>query len=165
MCWGRGSCPSRGCAQPILWTDGWKITERQSSRYQLEGDLTRGDVSLTIVNAAEADEGLYCCRVEIPGWFNDEKNHLEVVIERVVPKTTIPSSSVTLTWLSISSSEAPQAWNVSTSVQPVARESRGPGMYRNSIVLSLLGLLVLALCIFTCYFCKTQKLENVATVS
>uniref|UniRef100_K7EWL8 Immunoglobulin V-set domain-containing protein n=1 Tax=Pelodiscus sinensis TaxID=13735 RepID=K7EWL8_PELSI len=52
-----------------------------SSRYQLEGDLTRGDVSLTIVNAAEADEGLYCCRVEIPGWFNDEKNHLEVVIE------------------------------------------------------------------------------------
>nr|XP_025034852.1 hepatitis A virus cellular receptor 1 homolog [Pelodiscus sinensis] len=82
MCWGRGSCPSSTCAQPILWTDGRGVTWRQSNRYQLEGDLTRGDVSLTIVNAAEADEGLYCCRVEIPGWFNDEKSHLEVVIER-----------------------------------------------------------------------------------
>ncbi|EMP37048.1 Hepatitis A virus cellular receptor 1 like protein, partial [Chelonia mydas] len=81
MCWGRGSCPSFQCSQPILWTDGWSVTKRQSSRYQLEGNLTRGDVSLTIVNVAEADGGVYCCRVEIPGWFNDQQKNLEVAIE------------------------------------------------------------------------------------
>uniref|UniRef100_A0A8C4WI21 Ig-like domain-containing protein n=1 Tax=Gopherus evgoodei TaxID=1825980 RepID=A0A8C4WI21_9SAUR len=63
MCWGRGSCPS-------------------SHRYRSEGNLAQGDVSLTIVNAAEADGGMYCCRVEIPGWFNDQLNNLEIVIER-----------------------------------------------------------------------------------
>uniref|UniRef100_A0A8C3RVZ7 Ig-like domain-containing protein n=1 Tax=Chelydra serpentina TaxID=8475 RepID=A0A8C3RVZ7_CHESE len=81
MCWGRGSCPPSQCSQPILWTDGWRVTERQSSRYYLEGNLAQGDVSLTIVNAAEADGGVYCCRVEIPGWFNDQRSNLEVVIE------------------------------------------------------------------------------------
>uniref|UniRef100_A0A8C3F6J1 Immunoglobulin V-set domain-containing protein n=1 Tax=Chrysemys picta bellii TaxID=8478 RepID=A0A8C3F6J1_CHRPI len=63
MCWGRGSCPSSQCSQTILWTDGRRVTERQSSRYRLEGNLAQGDVSLTIVNAAE-----------IPGWFNDESS-------------------------------------------------------------------------------------------
>ncbi|XP_044884168.1 hepatitis A virus cellular receptor 1 homolog [Mauremys mutica] len=82
MCWGRGSCPSSQCSQTILWTDGRRVTERQSSRYRLEGNLTQGDVSLTIMNVAEADGGMYCCRVEIRGWFNDQKNNLEVVIEK-----------------------------------------------------------------------------------
>uniref|UniRef100_A0A8C0GJY3 Ig-like domain-containing protein n=1 Tax=Chelonoidis abingdonii TaxID=106734 RepID=A0A8C0GJY3_CHEAB len=72
MCWGWGSCPSSWCSQTILWTDGRRVTERQSSRYRLEGNFAQGDVSLTIVNAAEADGGMYCCRVEIPGWFNDQ---------------------------------------------------------------------------------------------
>nr|XP_025034843.1 hepatitis A virus cellular receptor 1 homolog [Pelodiscus sinensis] len=177
MCWGWGSCPISQCAQPFLWTDGWRVTWRQSNRYQLGGNLTRGDVSLTIVNAAEADKGLYCCLVEIPGWFNNEKNHLEVVIERAKTSTAlphtypserssvVPKTTVMPPWLSISGSEAPQAWNVSTSVQPLEPESSRSGMYRNSIVLSLLGLLILALCIFTCYFYKTQNLETVANVS
>uniref|UniRef100_A0A8C0IPK9 Ig-like domain-containing protein n=1 Tax=Chelonoidis abingdonii TaxID=106734 RepID=A0A8C0IPK9_CHEAB len=82
MCWGRGSCPSSQCSQTILRTDGQRVTERQSSRYRLEGNLAQGDVSLTIVNAAEADGGMYCCRVEIPGWFNDQLINLEVVIKK-----------------------------------------------------------------------------------
>uniref|UniRef100_A0A8C8RYS8 Immunoglobulin V-set domain-containing protein n=1 Tax=Pelusios castaneus TaxID=367368 RepID=A0A8C8RYS8_9SAUR len=82
MCWGRGPCPASKCSQQILETDGWRVTARQSSRYQLEGTLAQGDVSLTIANVAEADGGVYCCRVEIPGWFNDELNNLEVVIEK-----------------------------------------------------------------------------------
>ncbi|XP_043346629.1 hepatitis A virus cellular receptor 1 homolog [Dermochelys coriacea] len=150
MCWGRGSCPSSQCSQPILWTDGWRVTKRQSSRYQLEGNLAQGDVSLTIVDVAEADGGVYCCRVEIPGWFNDQWNNLEVVIETVAANATQVSSSVTPRWLSISSSEAPQAFTVSTSVHPLEPGSRGTGMYiRIGVILSLLVLLILSLLIFT----------------
>lgn len=82
MCWGRGMCPSSKCVRPIIWTDGWKVTEQHSSRYQLKGDLQSGDVSLTIVNAREADSGIYCCRVELPGWFNDQLINQKVVIKK-----------------------------------------------------------------------------------
>lgn len=173
MCWGRGSCPPSQCSQTILWTDGRRVTERQSSRYWLEGNLAQGDVSLTIVNAAEADGGMYCCKVEIPGWFNDLLNNLEVVIETARTSTTSPhaytpehtsvaehatqvSSSVTPRWLSISSSEAPWALNVPTSVHPLEAESRRTGMYiRISVILSLLVLLILSLLIFTWYLHNT----------
>ncbi|KAI6076911.1 Hepatitis A virus cellular receptor 2 isoform X5 [Aix galericulata] len=82
MCWGRGSCPSSKCSQPIVWTDGWKVTYRYHSRYVLRGKLHEGNVSLTIINAKEADSGTYCCRVEIPGWFNDKLTNLQVVIKK-----------------------------------------------------------------------------------
>uniref|UniRef100_A0A8C3QCV8 Uncharacterized protein n=1 Tax=Geospiza parvula TaxID=87175 RepID=A0A8C3QCV8_GEOPR len=82
MCWGRGSCPNSKCSQPIIWTDGWRVTQQHSSRYQLKGDLHRGDVSLTIVDARESDSGTYCCRVEIPGWFNDQLIHRKVVVKK-----------------------------------------------------------------------------------
>ncbi|KAM9129448.1 hepatitis A virus cellular receptor 1 homolog isoform 1-T2 [Pangshura tecta] len=156
MCWGRGSCPPSQCSQTILWTDGQRVTERQSSRYRLEGNLTQGDVSLTIVNAAEADGGMYCCRVEILGWFNDQKNNLEVVIETVAAHPTQVSSSVTPRWLLSSSSEAPWALNVSTSVHPLEAESRGTGMYiKIGVILSLLVLLISSLLIFAWYLHNT----------
>ncbi|NXV59974.1 HAVR1 protein, partial [Molothrus ater] len=125
MCWGRGSCPSSKCSQPIIWTDGWRVTEQHSSRYQLKGDLQRGDVSLTIVDAREADSGTYCCRVEIPGWFNDQRTNHKVVVRKARISTASPhtytseqtsgsgstresSFTVTSTWPSVSASEAPQ---------------------------------------------------------
>ncbi|XP_077680787.1 hepatitis A virus cellular receptor 2-like [Eretmochelys imbricata] len=163
MCWGRGSCPSFQCSQPILWTDGRRVTKRQSSRYQLEGNLAQGDVSLTIVNVAEADGGVYCCRVEIPGWFNDQRKNLEVAIETVAATVTQVSSSVTPRWLSISSSEAPQAFAVSTSVHLLEPESRGTGMYiRIGVILSLLVLLVFSLLIFTSL--TLDNLKGICTI-
>ena len=51
-----------------------------SSRYYLLGRLDQGDVSLTILNITEADAGCYGCRVEIPGWFNDDKRHFNLVV-------------------------------------------------------------------------------------
>lgn len=81
MCWGRGSCPNSKCNNPLIWTDGQQVTQRQSSKYQLMGYVGQGNVSLTIVNAAEDDNGIYCCRVEIRGWNNDLKNNIKVVIE------------------------------------------------------------------------------------
>ncbi|XP_014731497.1 PREDICTED: hepatitis A virus cellular receptor 1 homolog isoform X3 [Sturnus vulgaris] len=124
MCWGRDSCPISKCSQPIIWTDGWRVTEQHSSRYQLKGELWRGDVSLTIVDAKEADSGTYCCRVELPGWFNDQLIDRKVVVKKArittasphtytsqqtsAPGSTSESSfTVTRTWPSVSASEAP----------------------------------------------------------
>ncbi|XP_068062114.1 hepatitis A virus cellular receptor 1 homolog isoform X1 [Anomalospiza imberbis] len=125
MCWGRDRCPNSKCSQPIIWTDGWRVTEQHSSRYQLKGDLQKGDVSLTIVDAREADSGTYCCRVEIPGWFNDQLINHKVVVKKARISTASPhtytseqtsapgstsesSFTVTRTWPSVSASEAPQ---------------------------------------------------------
>ncbi|NXY53037.1 HAVR1 protein, partial [Callaeas wilsoni] len=125
MCWGRDRCPNSKCSQPVIWTDGWRVTEQHSPRYQLKGDLQRGDVSLTIVNTREADSGNYCCRVELPGWFNDQLVNYKVVIKKAristasphtytseqtsaLGTTREPSFAVTRTWPSVSTSEAPQ---------------------------------------------------------
>jgi hypothetical protein len=72
-CWGRGQCPSSACQNTLIWTNGHRVTYQKSSRYNLKGHISEGDVSLTIENSVESDSGLYCCRVEIPGWFNDQK--------------------------------------------------------------------------------------------
>ena len=37
-------------------------------------------MSLTINNAAMSDTGLYCCRIEVRGWFNDIKTTLELKV-------------------------------------------------------------------------------------
>ncbi|NWS65529.1 HAVR1 protein, partial [Crotophaga sulcirostris] len=125
MCWGRDRCPVSKCYRTIIWTDGWKVTEQHSSRYLLKGNLQMGDVSLTIVNAEEADSGIYCCRVEIAGLFNDQTSNHQVVIEKARISTASPhtytseqtsapgstsvsSFPITRTWSSVSASEAPQ---------------------------------------------------------
>lgn len=82
MCWGRGPCPASKCSETLVWTDGWKVTYQSHSKYVLRGKLHAGDVSLTIINAKEADSGTYCCRVEIPGLFNDQLTNLQVVIKK-----------------------------------------------------------------------------------
>ncbi|NWH52676.1 HAVR1 protein, partial [Fregata magnificens] len=125
MCWGRGRCPISKCSWTIIWTDGKRVTGQHDSRYMLKGNLLMGDVSLTIVNAKEADSGIYCCRVEISGWLNDQRNNYNVVIEKDRISTASPhtytseqtsahgsasESSFTITrkWPSVSASEAPQ---------------------------------------------------------
>ncbi|XP_050817284.1 hepatitis A virus cellular receptor 1 homolog isoform X1 [Gopherus flavomarginatus] len=185
MCWGRGSCPPSLCSQTILWTDGRRVTERQSSRYWLEGNLAQGDVSLTIVNAAEADGGMYCCRVEIPGWFNDQLTNLEVVIEKARTSTADPhpytpkhtsaaanasdtSSAITPQWPLVLSSEAPEDVSVQTMLtsihQQMEPESTRAGVHVGiSIFVVLLVILVLALIISKRYFPNRQKLKTLAS--
>ncbi|XP_038627612.1 hepatitis A virus cellular receptor 2-like [Tachyglossus aculeatus] len=89
MCWGRGVCPLNRCGDEIIWTDGREVTYRRSSRYQLKGDLLKGEVSLTIANVTGADGGMYCCRVECTGWFNDKKVNLQLVIEQASNSTDL----------------------------------------------------------------------------
>ncbi|XP_040603905.1 hepatitis A virus cellular receptor 1 homolog [Mesocricetus auratus] len=64
MCWDQGECGDT-CVQTLIWADGHKIYYQTNNRYQLEGQLLEGDVSLTIENTTESDSGLYCCRVEM----------------------------------------------------------------------------------------------------
>ncbi|MBN3316521.1 HAVR1 protein, partial [Atractosteus spatula] len=82
MCWGGGELPLSGCNNMIISTDGQRVNSRLSERYQLLGRLTGGDVSLTILQAQESDSGLYSCRVEIPGWFNDQKHTVNLIITK-----------------------------------------------------------------------------------
>ncbi|XP_075198284.1 uncharacterized protein LOC142301144 isoform X5 [Anomaloglossus baeobatrachus] len=81
MCWGRGACPKSKCSDEIISTDGQRVTKRKSDRYHILGNISQGDVSLTITRVTKEDEGTYCCRVEIHGPFNDEKTEVELRIQ------------------------------------------------------------------------------------
>ncbi|XP_055782535.1 T-cell immunoglobulin and mucin domain-containing protein 4-like [Salvelinus fontinalis] len=99
VCWGRGHIPKSGCDNEILRTEGVKVTHRASVRYNLQGDLRAGDVSLTITQAQVKDSGIYGCRVDIPGWFNDQKHHLALVIKpapETTPEPWAPGESTTV---------------------------------------------------------------------
>ncbi|XP_063521385.1 hepatitis A virus cellular receptor 1 isoform X2 [Pongo pygmaeus] len=89
MCWNRGACSLFTCQNGIVWTNGTHVTYQKDTRYKLLGDLSRRDVSLTIENTAVSDSGVYCCRVEHRGWFNDMK--ITISLE-IVPLATSPSS-------------------------------------------------------------------------
>lgn len=80
MCWGRGPCPHSKCNGKLLHTTGNRVTFRTSQRYNLQGYISYGDVSLTIQEVKAEDAGTYCCRVEIPGWFNDIKKNIQLAV-------------------------------------------------------------------------------------
>lgn len=82
MCWGRGPCPNSKCNNKVLHTTRNRVTYRISQRYSLRGYISYGDVSLTIANVQSEDAGTYCCRVEIPGWFNDIKQTIQLEVDR-----------------------------------------------------------------------------------
>ncbi|KAM4547265.1 hepatitis A virus cellular receptor 1 homolog isoform 1-T1 [Fundulus diaphanus] len=92
VCWGRGELPLNGCNNQLIGTGEYKEETRISSRYQLLGRLDEGDVSLMIQNLREEDAGRYGCRVGIPGWFNDEKHHVDLTVERGLPPSPPPET-------------------------------------------------------------------------
>lgn len=81
ICWGRGEVPWSKCSETLLSTNNeGRIIYRESVRYQLQGRVKDGDVSLSILNVQEGDSGMYGCRVELPGWFNDLKTNIQLII-------------------------------------------------------------------------------------
>ncbi|CAO2642677.1 T-cell immunoglobulin and mucin domain-containing protein 4 [Lemmus lemmus] len=92
MCWGKGACPKSKCNEELLHTDGSKIISRKSNKYTFRGIVWRGDVSLTITNTNQGDSGVYCCRIEVPGWFNDIKKTVRLELRRA-PTTTRPTTT------------------------------------------------------------------------
>ncbi|XP_054889998.1 T-cell immunoglobulin and mucin domain-containing protein 4-like isoform X2 [Poeciliopsis prolifica] len=98
VCWGHGPVPTSKCSNTILSTDYKNVTFRESPRYQLLSQVMQGDVSLTIIKAQKTDSGTYGCRVEIPGWFNDQKNNVHLTIEEApVEELDIQSSTQAVT--------------------------------------------------------------------
>ncbi|XP_041050331.1 hepatitis A virus cellular receptor 1 homolog [Carcharodon carcharias] len=97
MCWGRGHCSLLDCSQPLIRTNGKTVTEAISTKYHLDGKIEEGDVSLTVGNLREEDSGLYCCRVEITGLFNDQKDLFNLLILEGNSTQTPSPSSVSLT--------------------------------------------------------------------
>ncbi|XP_062250500.1 hepatitis A virus cellular receptor 1 homolog [Platichthys flesus] len=81
FCWGREQVPRFKCSDTVLSSQDGAVEFRQSSRYQLLGREAEGDISLTILDAEWSDGGVYGCRVEIPGWFNDHKVHTNLIME------------------------------------------------------------------------------------
>lgn len=80
FCWGKAEVPTSKCSNTILsWEYGTTLNS-WGSRYQLRGEVEDGDVSLTLMNARWSDVGVYGCRVEVPGWFNDLKVNIELTI-------------------------------------------------------------------------------------
>ncbi|XP_037655035.1 hepatitis A virus cellular receptor 1 [Choloepus didactylus] len=91
MCWGRAGCSQSGCMHEIIRTNGVHAIFQRHERYQLKGKIPEGNVSLTIQDANQIDTGLYCCRVEYRGWFNDRKLTLSLEI-RPASVTNVPTS-------------------------------------------------------------------------
>ncbi|KAM9069358.1 hepatitis A virus cellular receptor 2 homolog isoform X1 [Sarcophilus harrisii] len=90
ICWGRGICPLTQCNEQLLLTDGQNVIYQKEKRYRLKGVLAQGNVSLTIENVREADSGSYCCRIQFPGLFNDQKTSLELLVEPAKTTTYKP---------------------------------------------------------------------------
>ncbi|XP_032052830.1 hepatitis A virus cellular receptor 1 homolog isoform X2 [Aythya fuligula] len=179
MCWGRGPCPASKCSQPLVWTDGWKVTYQYHSKYVLMGKLHEGDVSLTITNAKQEDSGTYCCRVEIPGLFNDQLTNLQVVIKKA-PGSASEASFTAETWPSVSASETPQTASgpylstsdyleVTSSLQnesiPVhsQQHSEGAVYIIAGVCVVFLVVLVLGLLLSRRYLHNMKKMNNFAS--
>ncbi|XP_039631219.1 T-cell immunoglobulin and mucin domain-containing protein 4-like [Polypterus senegalus] len=80
FCWGRGECPLTGqCGSNEIYKWDGRL-HRMSDKYQLTGDIQRGDLSLTVVNVTMEDSGPYCCLIEILGPFNDERNSIRLTV-------------------------------------------------------------------------------------
>ncbi|XP_023679969.2 uncharacterized protein [Paramormyrops kingsleyae] len=88
LCWGR-SCGTFWCHDILLQADGDGIISKVSEKYRFTGDVLAGHVDLIIPRVKALDGGLYCCRVDIDGYFNDKKIlHTLTVVKAPVAMTS-----------------------------------------------------------------------------
>ncbi|XP_068134253.1 T-cell immunoglobulin and mucin domain-containing protein 4-like [Hyperolius riggenbachi] len=71
-CWGRERCDTFTCNEEILSIDKLGVIWRISHRHQLLGNVTQGNMSLTITDVTREDQGTYCCKIKVKGWFHDD---------------------------------------------------------------------------------------------
>ncbi|XP_061469390.1 uncharacterized protein LOC133378781 [Rhineura floridana] len=126
MCWGQGSCPNSKCSNEILRTNGRTVTSKISHRYQLKGHVTQGDVSLTIANLNKGDRGLYCCRIEVRGWFNDLKKTLNLQVNSATTTVSTTSTTVSTTVFTTTTTTAPHMVTTSCTPAPLTTTVTSP---------------------------------------
>ncbi|XP_061659410.1 hepatitis A virus cellular receptor 1 [Syngnathoides biaculeatus] len=93
-CWSQGTLPWSGCAKEIISTDGSRVMVK-NQRYRMLGRLEAGNVPLTILNVKKEDAGVYGCRVKVSGIFNDEKNHIKLIIKDAPQTSTLKTDLLT----------------------------------------------------------------------
>ncbi|XP_060490804.2 hepatitis A virus cellular receptor 1 isoform X3 [Panthera onca] len=189
MCWGRGVCPVSQCSDVIIWTNGSHVTFRKHPRYKLKGNLLEGNVSLTIENVAQTDSGLYCCRVEHSGWFNDMKLTLSLDIKPATSsspvqtaetqptapqetRTTQPTSSPLYSCPKDGNGTVTQSsdglWHSNQTHVSLAQNSwmtTSKGLYIGICITTVVLLTVLVVVITKKYLCVRNKLEQLNLVS
>ncbi|XP_053521888.1 T-cell immunoglobulin and mucin domain-containing protein 4 isoform X2 [Artibeus jamaicensis] len=116
MCWGKGPCPNSRCTEELLHTDGARVLSRRSMKYDIWGDISRGDVSLTIFNTKEGDSAVYCCRIEVPGWFNDIKRNIRLQLQKASTTTSRPTTTTTITTTTTTTTTTTAAMTTTTAM-------------------------------------------------
>ncbi|XP_029339802.1 T-cell immunoglobulin and mucin domain-containing protein 4 isoform X2 [Mus caroli] len=126
MCWGKGSCPNSKCSAELLRTDGTRIISRKSIKYTLSGKVQFGEVSLTISNTNQGDSGVYCCRIEVPGWFNDVKRNVRLELRKATTtkKPTTTTRPTTTPYVTTTTPELLPTTVMTTSVLPTTTPSQ-----------------------------------------
>ncbi|XP_067899457.1 hepatitis A virus cellular receptor 1 homolog isoform X3 [Heterodontus francisci] len=167
MCWGRGQCPVIGCSDKLIITNGNTITEIKSTKYHIDSKIEEGDVSLTVDHLRAEDSGWYCCRVEISGLFNDQKNNFNLLVLEGsstpppsisgVPFTTDRSNFITsngtkaYTLLEISAGSAGIAGNVKSNFTTSPDETSSFSQENNQNSSTMIGVLAgVGLALLTC---------------
>lgn len=97
FCWGKDWVPTSKCSNTILSREDGSTQNNWGPQYQLRGALEDGDLSLTVMNVRWSDAGVYGCRVEIPGWFNDLKVNIELSITEE-PEEDLVTQRYTQPW-------------------------------------------------------------------
>lgn len=183
VCWGKGACPLSQCADWLLSTDEKSVTSVKSSRYQLKGNINKGDVSLTIENVTLADGGTYCCRIQFPGLMNDKKVDLKLDIRepvKVTPAGTAHGDSTTASPRTLTTSGNGSETqtlvtlhdNNGTKISTWADELKDSGETIRTAVYIGVGIsaglalaLILGVLILKWYSYKKKKLQNLSLIT
>ncbi|XP_008331777.1 T-cell immunoglobulin and mucin domain-containing protein 4 isoform X2 [Cynoglossus semilaevis] len=121
VCWGRG-CGTFWCSNIVVQTDQNGIVSKVEDRYRLTGDILDGQMDLDILNVRRTDSGLYCCRVDVDGIFNDKKVIMNLRVIKAPatssPTTTTTTSITPTTTVSQAAGPYTSTENVETSLSP-----------------------------------------------
>ncbi|KAJ7406171.1 hypothetical protein WISP_135241 [Willisornis vidua] len=110
----------------------------KSQRYDLQGSVFSGDVSLTIGTVEAEDAGVYCCRVEIPGWFNDIKQNIWLEVARVTtefPHTLLTEEGSTSAEVSVMMEEVPNTGVSANSDGKAEKHDDSRDKFHSSVIL------------------------------
>ncbi|XP_044133372.1 hepatitis A virus cellular receptor 2 homolog [Bufo gargarizans] len=166
----RWLCTVHGATIISSGTDGQKVTWRKSDRYQLLGNISQGDVSLTITGATNEDEGTYCCRVHIPGIFNDMKEEVNVKIQEAGKTTTETANSKQTEYFTSSVSDnlvtlTTQMIFLNTQETITPEQSKSPDATTDVIAGVFGALFLVTLMGASIYMCKTRSGKQTKTES